>query len=153
MRTISVSAIVLCSLIGCQANENCIIRNNVELNRKLFVAISNSDCGSARELIYRGAWFENSERLQQALPFAIICEDVELARVLIQAGADCNRPTWRGTTLLFEAVQHNDYDMIMMLFSFGATDDQSKLMNTARSWGHVEAIRALHDLERSSYSD
>lgn len=120
-----------------------------DLDAQLVTAANHSSARRVRELLYRGARIDTSQqsRLQRILFIAVISDDVELARAVVDLGADPKiGPTFRDTTWLFEAAQQGEPEMIRFLYSRGVRDDWAMLIETAASWYHDDAVKTLKQL-------
>lgn len=99
------------------------------LERRLIAAVESGDAAQAREALSLGGSPNAVDAVRSpALHTAALNGHEEIARLLIQHGADITRLDWMGNSALSIAAEQGDRPMVRLLLASGADP------NDARSW-------------------
>jgi ankyrin repeat protein len=113
-------------------------------------AVRNDDVTRTRELLAAGVDPDGYDNAGNApLHIAVLQENLELIEILLDAGADIDRPrTGAGDTPLLEAVQHHGDDAALLLLARGADPTYAAwrgpaLSNAIRQNARADVVDAL----------
>ncbi|CAN5179349.1 hypothetical protein BH09DEP1_BH09DEP1_6280 [soil metagenome] len=132
---------------------------NQEWTKLLVKLLSNRLSSSVRKeiphLIAAGANVNQADpfRGETMLMKAVVVNDLETARLLLQAGADIDKQDHLGITALRLAIGDNKSQMVRLLIDAGADLDKKDYCNgsgytalmRAAEYGHLEIVRLLLD--------
>src|SRR5436190_16594015 len=125
--------------------------DDLPLNAKLLVAARNADGPAIERALQQGAAINSRNRLGESVLLIVLKKDrVDLARMLIDTGADVNQPALNGVTPLMAAAYGGHLEIARVLIAKGAdvaaVDRLKKNAITyAAGEGRTEIVKLLID--------
>lgn len=126
---------------------------NAQGEQALMLAAWKGQIETVRWLLARGAQINRSARQWTALHYAVFAGHEEIARLLMQSGADVNARSTNGSSVLMMAAREGRVPLARLLISQGADATvRNDAGDSALLWslrqGHLEIARALADSEQ-----